>query len=65
MDPILEATSEKCRSRIAAVTVHSKGYFHFPLCLLAFRSDYKDRLQHVVSYCLCERAQPLNRTSTG
>jgi hypothetical protein len=47
------------------VTVHSKGYFHFPLCLLAFRSDYKDRLQHVVSYCLCERAQPLNRTSTG
>ena len=42
--------------------VRSTGYFHFPLCLLAFRSDYKDRLQHVSSYCLCEHAQRLNRT---
>jgi hypothetical protein len=39
------------------------GFFHFPLCLLAFRTDYKDRLQHIVSYCLCEHAQRLNRTS--
>ena len=37
------------------------GYFHFPLCLLAFGSDYKDRLQHIVSYCLCEHALRLNR----
>jgi hypothetical protein len=45
------------------VTVHRAGYFQFPLCLLAFRSEYKDRLQHIVSYCLCEHAQRLNRTS--
>jgi hypothetical protein len=37
----------------------SKGYFHFPLCLLAFRRDYKDRLQHIVSYCICEHAKRL------
>jgi len=37
------------------------GYFQFPLCLLAFGSDYKDRLQHIVSYCLCEHARWLSR----
>jgi hypothetical protein len=41
------------------------GYFHFPLCLLGFRSDYKDRLQHIVSYCLCEQAERLSRTSAA
>jgi hypothetical protein len=45
---------------MVAVTVHNTGYFHFPLCLLAFRSDYRDRLQHIVSYCLCEHAQRIN-----
>jgi hypothetical protein len=45
------------------VTAHSTGYFQFPLCLLAFRNDYKDRLQHIVCYCLCEHAQRLNRNS--
>ena len=45
------------------MTVHNTGYFHFPLCLLAFRSEYKDRLRHIVSYCLCEHAQRLNRAS--
>jgi hypothetical protein len=45
------------------VTVRSAGYFQFPLCLLAFRRDYKDRLQHIVAYCLCEHAQRLHRTS--
>ncbi len=39
------------------------SYFQFPLCLLGFRSDYKNRLQHIVSYCLCEHARRLNRTS--
>jgi hypothetical protein len=38
------------------------GYFQFPLCLLAFGSDYKDRLQHIVSYCVCERAQRLSHS---
>src|SRR5512132_10658 len=38
-----------------------KGYFQFPLCLLAFREDYKERLQHIVSYCLCEQARRTNR----
>jgi hypothetical protein len=33
------------------------GYFHFPLCLLAFGEDYKERLQCIVSYCVCERAR--------
>lgn len=41
------------------------GYFQFPLCLLAFGSDYKDRLQHIVSYCLCEHAKWLNRNLSG
>jgi len=45
------------------MTVSRTGYFQFPLCLLAFRSDHKDRLQHIVSYCLCEHAQRLIRTS--
>jgi hypothetical protein len=53
----------KRRCRRTGVTAHSTGYFQFPLCLLAFRSDYKDLLQHVVSYCLCEHAQRLKRTS--
>jgi hypothetical protein len=47
------------------MTGRSTGYFHFPLCLLAFRKDYKDRLQHIVSYCLCEHAQRLIRTSAN
>jgi hypothetical protein len=47
------------------MTGRSTGYFHFPLCLLAFRKDYKDRLQQIVSYCLCENAQRLNRTSAN
>ena len=34
-----------------------QGYFQFPLCLLAFGNDYKSRLQHIVSYCLCEQAR--------
>ena len=48
---------------MAAMTLHRTGYFHFPLCLLAFPTDYKDRLQYIVSYCLCEHAQRLSRTS--
>ena len=40
-----------------------KGYFQFPLCLLAFRSEYKDRLRHIVSYCVCEHEQRLIRAS--
>ena len=47
------------------MTQRSTGYFQFPLCLLAFRSDYKDRLQHIVCYCLCEHAQRLNRNSAN
>jgi hypothetical protein len=47
------------------MTQRSTGYFQFPLCLLAFRSDYKDRLQHIVCYCLCEHAQWLNRNSAN
>jgi hypothetical protein len=39
----------------------STGYFQFPLCLLAFGNDHKQRLQHIVCYCLCEHAQRLNR----
>jgi hypothetical protein len=38
-----------------------QGYFHFPLCLLAFGDDYKSRLQHIVSYCLCEQARRAHR----
>ena len=40
----------------------NSGYFQFPLCLLAFDTDYKDRLQHISSFCLCEHAQRLDRT---
>jgi hypothetical protein len=43
----------------------STGYFQFPLCLLGFRSDYKDQLQHIISYCLCEHAQRLSRSSAN
>lgn len=46
---------------IATMSHRPKGYFQFPPCLLAFGSDYKDRLQHIVSYCVCEHAQRLNR----
>jgi hypothetical protein len=37
-----------------------KGYFQFPLSLLAFGEDYKDRLRHIVAYCLCEEARRKN-----
>jgi hypothetical protein len=40
----------------------NKGYFQFPLCLLAFGKDYKERLQHIVSYCVCEQARRTNPT---
>jgi hypothetical protein len=42
-------------SRVAAMD-ESKGYFQFPLCLLAFGKDEKERLQYIVSYCLCQQA---------
>jgi hypothetical protein len=45
-------------SRIAVMA--EKGYFHFPLCLLAFGEHYKERLQHIVGYCLCEQAMRRN-----
>lgn len=48
-------------SRVAAMGSNS-GYFQFPLCLLAFRDDYKKRLQHIVSYCVCEQARRTNPT---
>jgi hypothetical protein len=38
----------------------SRGFFHFPLCLLAFGEDYKQRLQHIMSYCLYEHAKRSN-----
>ena len=38
----------------------SKGYFQFPLCLLAFGKDYKERLEYIVSYCLYEQARRTN-----
>src|SRR5262245_33055348 len=38
------------------------GYFQFPLCLLAFSGDYKNRLQHIVSYCVGEHGRRLNET---
>jgi hypothetical protein len=49
-----------------------KGYFQFPLCLLAFGEDYKERLQKIVNYCLYEQARrtksarfpSLNRAAT-
>jgi hypothetical protein len=37
-----------------------KGYFQFPLSLLAFGEDYKDRLRHIVAFCLCEEAKRRN-----
>ena len=37
-----------------------KGYFQFPLCLLAFGEKHEERLQHIVSYCLCEQARRMN-----
>jgi hypothetical protein len=37
-----------------------KGYFQFPLCLLAFGAEYKERLQAIISYCLCEGARRRN-----
>jgi hypothetical protein len=44
------------------MTVHRIGYFQFPLCLLGFRSHCRDRLQHIVCYCLGEHARRTNRT---
>jgi hypothetical protein len=38
-----------------------KGYFQFPLCLLAFGDDYKQRLETIVDYCVCEEARRINR----
>lgn len=38
----------------------NRGYFQFPLCLLAFGEDYKQRLQYIVSYCLYEQAKRTN-----
>jgi hypothetical protein len=46
-------------SRIAAMG-ENKGYFQFPLCLLAFGEDYKERLQSIVSYGVCEQARRRN-----
>jgi hypothetical protein len=38
----------------------NKGYFQFPLCLLAFGEYYKERLETIVSYCVCEHARRTN-----
>ncbi len=38
----------------------NKGYFQFPLCLLGFGKDYKERLETIVSYCLGEQASRTN-----
>lgn len=38
------------------VTGRGKGYFQFPLCLLALSEHYKERLQTIVSYCLFKEA---------
>ena len=46
-------------SRVVAIGTKN-GYFQFPLCLLAFCEAYKDRLQHIVSYCVCEQARRTN-----
>src|ERR1043166_7918823 len=43
-------------SRIVAMH-SSHGYFQFPLSLLAFDGDYKQRLQYIVSYCVYEQAK--------
>src|SRR5436190_17228520 len=45
-------------SKIAATD--KRGYFQFPLCLLAFGEDYKQRLQHLMSYCVYEQAKRSN-----
>src|SRR4029453_8512481 len=37
-----------------------KGYFHFPLCLLSFGKDEKERLLAIVRYCVCEEARRRN-----
>src|SRR6516162_1735461 len=37
-----------------------QGYFQFPLCLLALSEDYKERLESIVSHCLCEQARREN-----
>jgi hypothetical protein len=37
-----------------------QGYFQFPLCLLASGEDYKERLQHIVSYCVYQQAKRTN-----
>ena len=42
-----------------------KGYFQFPLCLLRFGKDDKDRLEHIVSYCLCEQVRRTNPNFRG
>src|SRR5947208_1451885 len=44
-------------STSVAMDKKGKGYFQFPLCLLGFRKDYKERLQYIVSYCLHEQAR--------
>jgi hypothetical protein len=46
-------------STIAAMG-ENKGYFQFPLCLLAFGRDCKERLEHIVAYCLYEQARRRN-----
>ena len=48
--------------RIGAMNKGNAGYFHFPLCLLAFVSDYKERLDYIVCYCLYEHSQRLKRS---
>jgi hypothetical protein len=40
----------------SAALGRGKGYFQFPLCLLAFGEDYKERLQTIASYCLYREA---------
>jgi hypothetical protein len=53
----------RSRLRIAAMNGNGiNGYFQFSLCLLAFGSDYKQRLQTIVAYCLCEQEQRVSRT---
>jgi hypothetical protein len=44
------------------MTAHRTGYFQFPLCLLAFGSDYRKRLQHIVCYCLGQHARRTSRS---
>src|SRR5262245_37858862 len=47
------------------MAAHRTGYFQFPLCLLGFRSDYRDRLQFIVSHCLGEHAPRLHRINAN